>query len=77
MDGVSLEEDPALQDMWAKLLANAADPDGEYEISKTHIALLSELNGLDARVLEFFRTQDWLQFKEVAATSGKNPPGLH
>ncbi|KKL61391.1 hypothetical protein LCGC14_2195750 [marine sediment metagenome] len=72
LDGASLEEDPIMQDLWARLLANAADPESEYEISKTHTALLSEMNGLDAKVLEYFRTQGWLQFKEVAEATGHN-----
>ena len=73
MENSSIEDDPILQDLWARLLANAADPDNEYEISKTHIALLSEMNSLDARVLEYFGTQGWLQLKEVAETTGNSP----
>jgi hypothetical protein len=73
MDGASLEEDSILQDLWARLLANAVDPNKEYDISKTHMALLSEMNALDARVLEHFGRQGWLQFKEVAEATGKSP----
>lgn len=73
MDGASIEEDPNIQDMWARLLANAADPKNEYEISKTHITLISELNSLDAQVLEFFETQGWLNIKSVALSTGHNP----
>jgi len=73
MDGASLEEDPVLQDLWARLLANAVDPNKKYDISKTHLTLLSEMNGVDARVLEHFGSQGWLQLKEVAEAIGKNP----
>jgi len=72
MDGASLEEDPVLQDLWAMLLANAVDPEVKYDISKTHLTLLSEMNAADARVLEYFGSQGWLQFKEVAQATGKS-----
>lgn len=73
MDGASLEEDLIVQDLWARLLANAVDPNREYDISKTHMALLAEMNGLDARVLEHFGSKGWLQFKEVAEATHKSP----
>ncbi len=73
MDGASIEEEPSLQDMWARLLANAADPNNEYKISKTHITLISEFNALDAIVLEFFETQGWLNCREVAELTGNSP----
>jgi hypothetical protein len=73
MDAVSLEEDPILQDLWARLLANAVDPNYNFDISKTHIALLSEMNGIDARLLEYIGSQGWLQLKGVAEATGKSP----
>jgi len=73
MDDASLEEDPILQDLWARLLANAVNPNKEFDISKTHMALLSEMNGIDARVLEHFGRQGWLQFKNVAEATRKRP----
>jgi len=73
MDAASLEEDPTVQELWARLLANAVDPEFSYELDKTHVALLSEMKGLDAKVLEYIASQGWLQFKEVAELTGKAP----
>ena len=73
MDEASLEEDADVQDLWARLLANAADPKSGYAISKTHIALLAEMNGLDAIVLASIDQAHWMQFKEVAQMTGNEP----
>jgi len=73
MDEASLEEDADVQDRWARLLANAADPESGYAISKTHIALLAEMNSLDAKVLESIDQAHWMQFKEVANMTGNEP----
>ena len=73
LDGASLEEDPLLQDMWARLLANAADPENDYEMTKTHTSILSEMNGLDARLLESYLGQGWLQFRQVAINTRNAP----
>lgn len=73
LDAASLEEDPTVQELWGRLLANAADPKYCYELDKTHVAILSEMKGLDAKVLEYVASQGWLQFKEVAASTGKAP----
>lgn len=72
MDGASMEDDPTIQDLWACLLSNAADPDHEYEISKTHIALLREMNALDARVLRQIDAGNWIQVGGVADATGQN-----
>ena len=73
MDSATLEEDPEIQDLWARLLANATDPSSEYKISKTHMALLSEMNSLDAKVLQHINEKNWMQFKKVAEATGSSP----
>ncbi len=47
----SLEDDSELQDMWAKLLVNAADYNSEIEIRREYISVLEELNSFDALIL--------------------------
>jgi len=37
------------------------------------MSLLVEMNGFDAKLLEHFGTQGWLQLKEVAEMTGKKP----
>lgn len=61
-----------MQELWSRLLANAVDPDSGYDLSKTHISILAELNALDAQVLTYFKSQGWLQFKQVAELTGKD-----
>lgn len=69
LDSATLEEEPEVQELWALLLANAVDPERGYDLSKTHICLLTEMNSLDASVLGHFRTQGWLQFPSVAEST--------
>ena len=52
LDGVSLEAEGSVQDMWAGLIANATDPSSEYRIKKVFIEILRGLEPLDARTLE-------------------------
>ena len=70
LDNASLEDNNLVQDLWAKLLANAADPNRHYDISKVHISILSQMEEFDARVLDFLGQAGWLQIKAVATTTG-------
>lgn len=47
----SLEEDDELQDIWAQLLANAADASSGVEVQHAFLSILKDLSSLDARVL--------------------------
>jgi len=46
----SLEEDPAIQDKWANMLANAAT--GNVEVSPNYTAILNELSPLEVSILD-------------------------
>lgn len=48
----SLEDDETIQSMWAELLANWLDPSVADKPGKIFIAILSELEPLDARILK-------------------------
>jgi Abortive infection alpha len=52
IEGASLEEDPNLQDKWANLMANAADPRRKYDISPLFQTILRELSPRDALFLD-------------------------
>jgi Abortive infection alpha len=52
IEGASLEENPGLQDKWANLMANAADPRRKYDISPLFQTILSELSPRDAIFLD-------------------------
>lgn len=52
LEAASLEEDDQLQDMWARLLVNAADANSQVEVRRTFITILENLAPLDALILE-------------------------
>jgi abortive infection alpha-like protein len=51
LQGASLEDDDELQDLWAKLLVNAADADSAVSIKRVFIDILENLGPLEARIL--------------------------
>jgi Abortive infection alpha len=52
LEGASLEEDPRLQEKWANLLANAADPRQRDNISTIFQSVLRDLSPMDAAFLD-------------------------
>jgi hypothetical protein len=51
IDAASKEDDDDVQELWARLIANATDIDAQVEVKKMHIDLIKSLNGLEACVL--------------------------
>jgi hypothetical protein len=51
LEAGSIEEDDDLQDVWATLLANAADADSGVKSRHAFISILKDLSSLDASVL--------------------------
>jgi Abortive infection alpha len=51
IDAASQEDDDDVQELWARLIANATRVDVQNDIKKMHIDLLKSLNGLEACVL--------------------------
>lgn len=47
-----MEEDDDLQDLWARLLANACDSSTNVSARRSHITMLKEMTGFDAKVFE-------------------------
>jgi hypothetical protein len=71
IEAASLEDDESIQDMWANLLANAADSEGGKRIHQVHVSILKEITFEDARFLnalfrdgriELFTTEQLLSF---------------
>lgn len=48
----SLEEEDDLQDIWARLIANAMDAEAAIEPRRSHISILRDMSRLDALVFE-------------------------
>lgn len=51
IENATLEEDDELHNLWAALLANAMDPNFSDDINNVHVAILKEIQQLDARIL--------------------------
>ncbi len=52
LQAASLEEEPDLQEIWANLLANAADPRETTPLSPSFPAILKELSAREVRLLD-------------------------
>lgn len=52
LDGISLETEESIQEMWAGLIANSTDPSRAFRIKKVFIEILRGLEPLDAKILE-------------------------
>ncbi len=56
LDHASLEDDETILDLWAGLVANSTDPNLKLEPKKLYIEILSSLDTVDARVLQYLKT---------------------
>jgi hypothetical protein len=71
LEAASLEEEPSLQEVWANLLANAADPREIVAVDPAFIHILKELSPKDAAILN--RLYDNL----IVARSITNADAVH
>lgn len=66
----SLEEDSSMQERWAALLANAADPKTTHELTLPNIEILKQLSPIEAKILDIMfelhpiRTQKHIDHKK-------------
>lgn len=51
LEGISLEAEESIQEMWAGLIANACDPNTRFRIRKVFLEILRGLEPLDARIM--------------------------
>ena len=63
-----IEEDDALQDLWAQLLVNAGDAGRPTEVRRMHVDMLEQLSSSDVRIL--------LKLYEHADKTSSLSPGL-
>jgi len=52
LQAATIEDDDALQDMWAALLVNAANADSGVEVHRSFIEILSQITSLEAQILD-------------------------
>ncbi len=51
-EAASLEEDDDLQDLWARLLVNAADADSGIQVNRGLVSILQDFSQMEARLLQ-------------------------
>jgi len=49
---ISLQADEELQNCWAEMLSKAMDPTAAYSLKMAHVATLSEMDALDAKIVD-------------------------
>jgi hypothetical protein len=64
----SLEEDDDLQDIWAKLLVNAADSRNNFQIRSAFISVLKDLSSLDAAILHEIYSVPFTDLQKTIST---------
>lgn len=52
---VASEDDPTIQELWARLIANATDQNGNHHMRRAYITILTSIDPPEARVLEELR----------------------
>ena len=52
LEAASMEEDDALQDIWARLLVNAADADRGADVTRSLVTIIQDFESLEAQLLE-------------------------
>lgn len=64
----AIEQDDDLQDIWARLLANAVDAASEAQPRRAYISIIKDLAPLDALILEQIYAVDQKQHREAIVT---------
>lgn len=57
VEGASVEDEPELQELWAKLLANALDPHFEGDIRVSFMSIIKDLTPLDIKILDMINSE--------------------
>ncbi len=58
LESATLEDDDNLQDKWAGLIVNSTDPQKSFQIQKIFIHILTNIEPLDAAILDLLFTYD-------------------
>jgi hypothetical protein len=64
LQAASLQDDESIQQRWANLLTNAANPDYDGEVAPTFVAILNELTHREVKILD-------LMYEEVRPKKGQ------
>jgi hypothetical protein len=59
IEAASMEDDESIQDLWANLLANAADSETRAPVRALYITILKDLTSCEARLLNALALDEW------------------
>ncbi|TKR53663.1 DUF4393 domain-containing protein [Allopusillimonas ginsengisoli] len=77
MQGASLEENDDLQDRWAALLVNAANANFHSEVRRSYVAILEQLEPLDASILDALYSLPFEQSQHDGIVTQKLPESAY
>ncbi len=73
LEAASLEDDDYLQDLWAKLLVNAANGASSATLQRAYISVLEQLTPLEAAILQKIYALPYDQTRHEGVEVGKLP----
>lgn len=73
LEAASLEDDDYLQDLWAKLLVNAANGGSRITLQRAYIAVLEQLTPLEAAILQKMYALPYDETRHDGIEVGKLP----
>ncbi len=73
LQAASYEEDDELQDMWVRLLVNAANADREIDVTRSLVSILQDFGTLEVQILNVLYSLDALIFDQAGVFSAGLP----
>ena len=73
LEAASLEDDDYLQDLWARLLVNAANGDSHVNLQRAYITVLEQLTSLEAAILQKIYSLPYEQTRHDGVEVGNLP----
>ena len=73
LQGASLEDDDELQDRWATLLVNAGNAAFAFEIRRAHLAILEQIDSLEAKSLDVIYALPYEQMQHAGVLTADLP----
>jgi len=71
IEHATLEEDDSLQDLWARLLVEAGNPQSPHKVRMAFVEIIKQLEPVDAKVLETAYQAALEQYEEWAKREGR------
>jgi len=76
LEAASLEDDDYLQDLWARLLVNAANGNSQVSLQRAYIAILEQLTPFEAVILQMIYSLPYDQTRHDGVVVGKLPASV-